>query len=56
MRVQKPLSLLWLVPGILSAAVYLKATAGTEPSACSFDPALEAVQQGEELTGELAQW
>jgi endonuclease/exonuclease/phosphatase (EEP) superfamily protein YafD len=50
MRVQKPLSLLWLVPGILSAAVYLKAA---EPPACSFDPAQETVLQGGELTGDL---
>jgi endonuclease/exonuclease/phosphatase (EEP) superfamily protein YafD len=53
MRVQKSLSLLWLVPGILSAAFYLKATAATEPSTCSFDLAQETVQQGGELTGEL---
>jgi endonuclease/exonuclease/phosphatase (EEP) superfamily protein YafD len=53
MRVQKPLSLLWLVPGILSAAVYLEATAATAPPTCSLDPAQETVQQGGELTSEL---
>lgn len=49
MRVQKTLNLLWLVPGILSASVYLKATAATEPPACSFTP----VQQGVELADGL---
>lgn len=54
MRVQKPLNLLWLVPGLLSAAVCLKASAATEPPACSFAPVPETtIQQGGELPGEL---
>ena len=52
MRVHKPLSLLWLLPGVLSAAVFLKATAATEPPTCSAAPG-QVLLQGGELSGEL---